>query len=149
MAAEGGAAEERKSSPFVELIGGQVEEWSEGYVRMSLVLERHHTNPNGVMHGGVITTLMDEVLGGAIASLRGIEVMYAAPHATVEMNASFLLGARPGDKIVVEGRVLRLGKRVAFGEAEAHRAGRSADARPDGELIAKGRMTFVILSRSE
>ncbi len=54
------------------------------------------------------------------------------------MNASFLLGARPGDKIVVEGRVLRLGKRVAFGEAEAHR---------DGELIAKGRMTFVILSR--
>ncbi len=147
MPAEGGAAEERESSPFVDLIGGQVEEWGEGYVRMSLVLERHHTNPNGVMHGGVITTLMDEALGGAIASLRGIEVMYAAPHATVEMNASFLSGARPGDKIVVEGRVLRLGKRVAFGEAEAHRADGSADPRPDGELIAKGRMTFVILSR--
>ena len=147
MLAEGGAAEERESSPFVELIGGQVEQWGEGYVRMSLVLERHHTNPNGVMHGGVITTLMDEALGGAIASLRGIEVMNAAPHATVEMNASFLSGARPGDKIVVEGRVLRLGKRVAFGEAEAHRADRSADPRPEGELIAKGRMTFVMLSR--
>ncbi len=148
MPAEGGAAEERESSPFVELVGGQVEEWGEGYVRMSLVLERHHTNPNGVMHGGVVTTLMDEALGGAIASLRGIEVMNAAPHATVEMNASFLLGARPGDKIVVEGRVLRLGKRVAFGEAEAHLADRSADPQPEGELIAKGRMTFVILSRS-
>ena len=135
----GGVTEERKSSPFVELVGGQREVWSEGYVRMSLVLEPHHTNPNGVMHGGVVTTLMDEVLGGVIASLRGLETMYAAPHATVEMNANFLAGARPGDKITVEGKVLRLGKRVAFGEAEVHRA---------DELIAKGRMTFVILDRS-
>ena len=139
MSAEGGATKGRESSPFVELIGGQMEEWGEGYARMSLVLEPHHTNPNGVMHGGVITTLMDEVLGVAIASLRGMEVTNAAPHSTVEMNASFLLGARPGDRIVVEGRVLRLGKSIAFGEAEARR---------DGELIAKGRMTFVILSRS-
>jgi acyl-coenzyme A thioesterase PaaI-like protein len=65
--------------------------------------------------------------------------MFAAPHATVEMNASFLSGARPGDRIVVEARVLRVGRRVAFGEAEARRA--------DGEMVAKGRMTFVILER--
>ena len=138
MPAEGGATKGREPSPFVELIGGQMEEWGEGYARMSLVLEPYHTNPNGVMHGGVITTIMDEVLGVAIASLRGMEVTYAAPHSTVEMNASFLLGARPGDRIVVEGRVLRLGKSIAFGEAEARRG---------DELIAKGRMTFVILSR--
>jgi acyl-CoA thioesterase len=139
MSEEDTAAEERSSSPFVELIGGQMEEWGQGYVRMSLLLEPRHTNPHGVMHGGVVTTLMDEVLGGAIASLRGMETMYAAPHATVEMNASFLAAARPGDRIIVEGRVLRLGKSVAFGEAETRRE--------DGELIAKGRMTFAILQR--
>ncbi len=140
MAADGGGvSEERKLSPFVDLIGGQLEEWREGYVRLSLVLERHHTNPNGVMHGGV-ATLMDEVLGSAIASLRGLEATYAAPHATVEMNASFIATARPGDRIVVEGRVLRLGKTIAFGEAEARRG---------EELIAKGRLTFAMRSRSE
>ncbi len=141
MSAEGseGVTEERKLSPFVELLGGKVEEWREGYVQMSLVLEPHHTNPNGVMHGGVITTMMDSALGAAIGALRGQEAS-RSPHATVEMNASFLSGARPGDRIVVEGRVLRLGKRVAFGEAEARRE--------DGELIAKGRMTFVIPNRS-
>ena len=132
-------AEERPTSPFVELIGGRLEEWREGYVRMSITLEERHTNPNGVMHGGVVTTLMDEALGGVIASVRGLEAMFAAPHATVEMNASFLAGASPGDRIVVEARVLRLGRRVAFGEAEAHRGD------DGGELIAKGRMTFVIL----
>ena len=135
MKTGGAAGVERPASPFAELIGGQVEEWSEGYVRMSLGLEPHHTNPHGVMHGGVVTTLMDEVLGAVIASQRGLETVRASPHATVEMNASFLAGARPGDRIVVEGRVLRLGKTVAFGEAEARR---------DGELIAKGRLTFAI-----
>src|SRR3972149_3432816 len=103
-------AAEHPASPFVELIGGRLDEWREGYVRMSLTLEEHHTNPNGVMHGGVVTTLMDEALGGVIASVRGLETMFAAPHATVEMNASFLSGARPGDRIVVEARVLRVGR---------------------------------------
>jgi acyl-coenzyme A thioesterase PaaI-like protein len=90
--------------------------------------------------------MMDSALGAALSALRGEEAG-RSPHATVAMNASFLAAARPGDRIVVEGRVLRLGKSIAFGEAEAHRADRSADPRPDGELIAKGRMTFVILSR--
>jgi uncharacterized protein (TIGR00369 family) len=129
-------------SAFVELIGGRMEEFSEGYVRMSLLIEERHTNPNGVMHGGVVTTLMDEALGAVIASVRGMDVMAAAPHATVDMNVSFLAGPRPGDELVVEGRALKVGRTVAFGEAEARRRG-------DGRLIAKGRFTFAIMQRGE
>jgi uncharacterized protein (TIGR00369 family) len=124
-------------SPFVRMIGAKFEEWREGYVRMSLVVEEKHTNPNGVMHGGVLTTLMDETLGAVVASVRGMDVMRAAPHATVEMNVSFLAGARPGDEIIVEGRALKVGRSVAFGEAEARRRG-------SDDLIAKGRFTYVI-----
>lgn len=131
------APEGHRPSPFVEMIGAQLEEWREGYVRMSLLLDEKHTNPNGVMHGGVATSLMDEVLGAVVASVRGMEVMMAAPHATVDMNVSFLAGPRAGDEIVVEGRALKVGRRVAFGEAEVTRRGR-------GDLIAKGRFTFVI-----
>ena len=129
--------QEHTPSPFVELIGAKMEEWSEGYVRMSLTLEQKHTNPNGVMHGGVATTLMDEALGAVIASVRGVDAMQTAPHATVDMNVSFLAGPRIGDEIVVEGRALKVGRAVAFGEAEVTRRGR-------GDLIAKGRFTFVI-----
>jgi uncharacterized protein (TIGR00369 family) len=124
-------------SPFVELIGGRLEEWQEGYVCYALTLEERHMNPNGVMHGGVATTLMDEALGAVIASVRGVEAMKAAPHATVEMNVSFLAGPRVGDEIIVEGRTLKVGRSVAFGEAEVRRRGK-------GDLIAKGRFTFVI-----
>ncbi len=130
-----------EQSAFVRLIGGKMEEWQEGLVRLSVAVEPRHTNPHGVMHGGVVTTLMDEVMGGVIASVRGLEVMRAAPHSTVDMNVSFLSAARPGDELVVEGRVLRIGKTVAFGEAEARRRG-------DGEVVARGRFTFVIAQRS-
>ncbi len=133
------AFDERRRSPFSAFIGTEMEEMRDGYVRLSLVLQRHHTNPNGVMHGGVVTTMMDSALGAALGSLRGDEAK-RNPHATIEMNASFLAAARAGDEIVVEGRVLRLGKSIAFGEAEAHRRG-------DGELIAKGRFTFAIPNR--
>ena len=125
-------------SPFVNFIGGRLEEWREGYVRLGLTVEERHTNPHGVMHGGVITTLMDEALGGVIASVRGMDEMWKAPHATVDMNVSFLSNARAGDEITVEGAVLKLGRSVAFGEAEARRARGNV-------LIAKGRFTFTII----
>lgn len=131
-----------RQSAFVEFVGGRLEEWREGYVRLVLRLQERHTNPHGLMHGGVITTLMDEVLGGVIASVRGMEAMWKAPHATVDMNVTFLSNARAGDEIFVEGRVLKIGRSVAFGEAEARR-------RRDQALIAKGRFTFTIIRKGE
>ena len=102
--------DERRRSPFSAFIGTEMEELREGYARVSLTLEQRHTNPNGGMHGGVITTMMDSALGAALGALRG-EAARRDPHATVEMNASFLSGARPGDRIVVEGRSSAWGRR--------------------------------------
>lgn len=130
--------DERRRSPFSAFIGSEMEELREGYARLSLTLEDRHTNPNGVMHGGVVTTMMDSALGAALGALRG-DAVRRNPHATIAMNASFLAAARPGDRIVVEGRVLRLGRTVAFGEAEARRG--------DGDLIAKASFAFAIRDR--
>lgn len=125
-------------SAFVNFIGGRLEDWREGYVRLGITVEERHTNPHGVMHGGVITTLMDEAVGGVIASVRGMDEMWKAPHASVDMNVSFLSNARAGDEITVDATVLKLGRSVAFGEAEARRK--------RGEVvIAKGRFTFAII----
>jgi acyl-coenzyme A thioesterase 13 len=73
--------------------------------------------------------------------VRGMEAMWEAPHATVDMNVSFLSNARAGDEIVIEGRALKVGRSVAFGEAEARRV-------RDDALIAKGRFTFTIIRRN-
>ena len=126
--------------PFVELVGARVEEAQEGYSRLSLIVEERHTNPNGVMHGGVAATVMDSAAAVALGRLRGDKMRRENPHATVDMNVALISAARPGDELVFEGRVLRLRRSVAFVEAEARRVS-------DGELIAKGRFTFAISNR--
>lgn len=128
--------------PFVELVGAKLEEMREGYGRLVLVVEEKHTNPNGVMHGGVATTLMDSAAAIALGALRGEAARQDSPHATVEMSASLIAAVRPGEKIVIEGRVLSLRRSVAFCESEVRR-------RSDGDLLAKGRFTFSIRARRE
>ena len=126
--------------PFVELVGARVEEAREGYSRLSLTLEERHTNPNGVMHGGVVATVMDSAAAVALGRLRGERMRRDNPQATVDMSVALISAARPGDELIVEGRVLKLRRSVGFCEAEARRVA-------DGELIAKGRFTFAISNR--
>lgn len=124
-------------SPFIALVGARIEESRDGYARMSLTLEHKHTNPNSVMHGGVVTTLLDETLAIAVAATRGLDLVREQPHTAIEMNTSFLTSAREGDELVVEGHLLKTGRTVFFGEAEARR-------KRDDALVAKGRVTFVV-----
>jgi uncharacterized protein (TIGR00369 family) len=124
-------------SPFLQLIGGCMEGWGADGVRVRLPVEKRHTNPHGVLHGGVVTTLMDEAAGQVVTAARGVEETMAAPHATIEMNVSFLSGAREGDELVAEARVLKLGRTVAFSEAEVRRGS-------DGAIVAVGRFTFTV-----
>lgn len=128
---------EHRQSAFLDLIGAEVEELGEGYVRIRLRVEERHTNPNGVMHGGVITSLMDEATGAAIVTIRGIDVMQKAPHATIDMSVSFLGGVRPGDDLVFEAEAVRVGRSVAFAEAKARKHG-------EEKMVAMGRFTYVI-----
>jgi acyl-coenzyme A thioesterase 13 len=127
--------EQLPRSALMDMIEGELDSWEEGRVVMSIKLEDRHMNPGGVVHGGVLTTLMDEATAHTIATVRGLE----GPLATVDMNASVLSGARPGDELECEARALRVGSAVAFAEAEVRRRGR-------GDLVAKGRFTYAILA---
>lgn len=129
------------TAPFTAFIGASPEEVRAGYARLSLVVEQRHTNPHGVMHGGVVTSMMDSAVGIALGRLR--RDARHRPHATIEMNVSFLSGARPGDHVVAEGKIIKVGRSVAFAEAEARRV-------RDGHttVIARGRLVFAIRPES-
>ena len=128
-----------RQAAFTELIGARVEEIGEGVCRLALTVGPNHLDGHGALHTGVLTSLMDASIGIALGYLRRDEVRHR-PHATIEMNTSFLAEGQPGDEVEVEGRVIRKGRSIAFGEAEARR-------RLDGEVLALGRLTFAISSR--
>jgi uncharacterized protein (TIGR00369 family) len=120
----------------VRFIGAEVEEGGEGHARLRLATGPQHADRAGRVHGGVLTALLDTACAIALWNARG-ESALRRPHASIEMSASFLGQAAPGDELAVEGRILRLTERLAFGESEARR-------HSDETLIARARVTFAI-----
>lgn len=128
-------------SAFTAYLGVDLEEATDGgYVRLALQTADRHTKLDGGVHEGVVLTMMDSALGMAIRLKRGIEASESEPHATIDMNASFIRAVRPGDRLIVEGRVKEAGDVVMSGEAAAVR-------QSDGELVATSRLTFVVQQR--
>lgn len=124
------------SAPFTRFIGAVADETGEGYARLSLHTGPEHADTLGSVHTGVLTSVMDSVIGIALGRLRGRDMLDRGPHATIEMTTSFYAHAEPGATIVAEGRIVHMGDDVAFGEVEAHLA--------DGGVLAKARLTFAI-----
>ena len=82
-------------APFAAYVGAVIEEVDEGRVRLSLVTGPQHADANGRVHTGVLTTVMDSVIGIALSRLRG-ETGTDRPHATIDMSTSFYAHATPG-----------------------------------------------------
>lgn len=73
-----------------------------------------HGNPNGVLHGGSITTFMDTVLGYEVIRVTGRRC------ATISLNTQFVAGGRPGDWITGSVAVRRLTNSMAFIDGTVH-----------------------------
>jgi uncharacterized protein (TIGR00369 family) len=109
--ARGGLMGEQR---FVRYLGLQVDRMEGGRASARLRVEPHHLNSRGVAHGGVVSSLLDTALGGAVIS--------AIPKdwwcATISLHVNFLEGIREGE-VVATGQVVRKGRKVAFATGEA------------------------------
>lgn len=125
---------ETKLNGFGEHIGIAIDMVAPGEARLSLNLERHHRNFFGIVHGGVILTLLDQTCGVALRSA-GPEGA-AQGSVTIDLQTVFIAAAK-GDRLIGIGTCLRRGKSVA------QCAARVEDA--DGALVATANGTFKIL----
>ena len=95
--------------PYHEHLGAEIVRRVAGEVDVALALEPHHLNRRGVVHGGVLTALLDAALGGAVVSSIPEEWWCA----TTSLSTQFLDGTGSG-RLLTTGRVVRRGGRVAF-----------------------------------
>ena len=86
----------------------------------ALVVEAHHCNTFGTVHGGVLLALADYSL--CLAGMDSVEQSCA----TVSLNSEFLAPARAGQQLRGTGVRTRAGRKLRFVRA---------DIRADGELI--------------
>jgi 5-carboxymethyl-2-hydroxymuconate isomerase len=110
--------------PFNTYLGVEVERMEKGEAVATLRLAPHHLNARGVPHGGVISSLLDTVLGAAVISSIPKEWWCA----TISLSIQYLEGTAEG-LLTGTGRLIRQGRRVAFAEGEVRdEAGRTLAA---------------------
>lgn len=129
--------ERARSNSFWRHLGIEVDEAGEGWVRLRVPVRDDLRNaPGAPVHGGVYSALVDTAVGGALSTLHAASEG-GVGQTTLDLNVSFLAGASDGD-IRAEGRILKRGRSIAFGEA------RITDAA--GRLLAIGRATYMIIA---
>ena len=121
---------------FWRHLGVEIADARAGWVRLRVPIRDEVRNAAGApVHGGVLSALVDMAVGGALgtvseASEGGVN------QTTLDLNVSFIAAAT-GDEIFAEGRILKRGRTIVFGEATV------TDG--SGKLVAAGRATYMII----
>lgn len=116
--------------PLMDWLKAQVIAVEEGKIEIQFTVEKYMLNPIGILHGGIMATMLDEVMGAACFTL-GRPVGYA----TINMNVDYLSPAKIGEKVIAKGIVVRAGKTVVHVKAEL--------VNEDEKLLAKATSNLI------
>jgi uncharacterized protein (TIGR00369 family) len=121
-----------RSSPFHQWAGLHLVSVGDGTAELVMDLRPHHFNPQGIVHGGIITAVADTSIGLALRS----RLPVGLTHRTAQLNVHFLAKGE-GNRLVGHGRAVHLGQRMGYGESDV------LDG--DGRLLARASGTFIVL----
>ena len=128
----GGADPLTPQGGFAALVGYRMADWQPGRAAIELAVESHHLNRSGILHGGVLSTLVDTACGfsGCHCEVPG----HARRAMTLQLTTQFLAPARAGALLRAEAATTGGGKSVFFADCSVH-----DDA---GTLIGRGEGVF-------
>lgn len=129
----GKSAAEVSISPFGRWLNGTLIEVEEGSLSAEFIVRPDMCNPGGIMHGGVATGIMDDLIGMLVVAA-GAQVFYS----TVNLSVDFLFAAKPNEKLTAKSKIVRMGKKIAHAEAEIRNE--------SGQIIAKCTSNLVATS---
>ena len=121
-----------RTAPYPHLIGMTLGTIDFDNCRIELQLGERHLQPFGIVHGGVLATLIDTATFWA-AFLRLPE---DAGLVNVDLKLNYLK-AVSGGRLRAEGRCLRAGRQISYAEAGVYDE--------TGELVAHGTSTLMAL----
>lgn len=118
--------------PFAQLIGYELTEWAEDRAVVVMSIDERHMNRSGIMHGGVLTALIDSACGYA-GCFRSPPARHRRAM-TLSLHTQFLGAVRIGDRLSAAAWRSGGGNQIFFSSCEVHDQ--------DGRLIGRGDGTF-------
>lgn len=127
----------KATPPAAALLGWQLvrEDPEAGTIEIAFCPDERMLNSAGTVQGGFVAAMLDDTMGPALVSMSGGRVMPSS----INLTVSFLRPVKPG-RVVGRGRVVKLGKAIAFLEAELFD--------DDGVLLARGTSSAVPIAIS-
>ena len=104
-----------------------------GTIEIGFTADDRFLNPAGTVQGGFLAAMLDDTHGPALFAMTD-GAIYAP---TIDFSISFIKPARPG-RFVGKGRVVSLGKTIAFTEAELFDEA--------GDMVARGTFSSRVMS---
>lgn len=126
--------EDPGTGPIAGLLGIRRTTMGGGRSTFALTVRPEHMNPHGVVHGGVVYTLVDFAMGGALTSL----LEPGERCATLEVKINYLAPALSGE-LRAEASVVSRSRRVAVLEARVYGDGAQLTALATGSFYVRTR----------
>ena len=118
--------------PIAQLMGFTLESVAEGDAVFACTPDESVYNPIGIVHGGLVCTLLDSAIGCAVQTTLPEGVGYTS----IEIKISYLRSVHASTgRLYAHGWVTKPGRRVAFGEADVRDAAGAIYATASGTCL--------------
>lgn len=114
--------------PIASFLKLKLVELSPGYARVTMEMSPEYQNFNGMIYGGIIMSVADQAFAYASNSMTPGSV-------ASQFNLHFVAGAKVGDVLTAECRVVKSGRRVGISEMTV--------TNQEGKLLAKATGTTI------
>ena len=108
-----GKSTKNSPSPFAHWLDGILEEVDFGQLSIRFTVRPDMTNPHGMLHGGVISGMLDDIIGTTVATLDKEQ-----PFVSINLSVDFVQGARVSDEVIAKAKVIRNGRTAVYVQAE-------------------------------
>ena len=123
----------KKKSTFDKHLGVKTVTQKKGYCKIKLDLKSNLLNEGGIVHGGVLATLCDIALAGAVTNVMKKDEWCV----TAQLNIEYLYPAFPGEPLFAYGNLVKKGNTLAFVEGGIETKSMKLIARAQGIWVIK------------
>ncbi len=110
-----------------------LEHIEKGSATISLEVKYEMTNPYGNIHGGMMSLVMDEVIGWAVVSLDTDN-----HYTSLNLNVDFLYAIKQGERLKAKSEVVRAGKKIIHVECRVYDMQEQLLGKATSNLIVTG-----------
>ena len=118
------------SPPFTKWLNGKIVSAAYKMVEVEFEVRPEMSNPTGLLHGGVQSAMIDDVIGMCTATigLKGFLI-------SIDFSIDFLGKSKVGEKVIVKAEITRDGKNIAHADASIRKN--------DGKIVSIARANLL------